>query len=97
MKKQLEDVYQGYPRKIGKTAGIKRLEKEVLTEEDVTRLRLALSNYKRYLKDSEITESKYIKHFSTWTSSWTDWLDYEHDEIASDPFILLRGGKLDPS
>lgn len=69
---------------------MKRLLRQIKTDEDVERLRKALNNYKKYLEDSDITELTYIKHFSTWVSTWEDWLDYETEAAVSNVFRLIR-------
>lgn len=69
-----EVVYENYPRKIGKSEGIKKCKKEILAEEDYQALRIAVKNYAAYLI-AQKTDPKYIKHFSTFMTSWRDWLD----------------------
>jgi hypothetical protein len=69
-------LYQKYPRKVGKTAGIKRCEAQIKTPEDYALLSQAIDSYVEYLK-KEGTEPKFVKHFSTFMSEWRDFLDRE--------------------
>lgn len=70
----LESVYTEYPKKVGKKAGLKIAVRVIKTLDDMHKLRLAIHAYKQYL-EKERTEAKFIKHFSTFMNSWTDWLD----------------------
>lgn len=78
-----EKVYEKYPRKIGKTRGIKICEKEIKTLLDYENLLKAVSNYATTCQQ---TESKFIKHFSTFMGEWRDWIEsvpasgFEHVE-----------------
>lgn len=65
-------IYDAYPRKIGKKSGLERLRKSVKTAEAYADLQRAVENYSRHVAT---TESKFIKHFSTWANSWQDWVD----------------------
>ena len=67
---------QNYPRKIGKTLGIKKLLKEIKNETDLIDLNAAIQNYKK-LCISNQTEPQFIKHFSTFASCWRDYLEVE--------------------
>lgn len=70
---EIENAYkQLFPRKEGKTKGIKKLLKEIKTLEDVGALRLACSNYAKSVAGKD---RQYIKHFETFASEWRDWLD----------------------
>lgn len=71
IKAEIEKIYlELYPLKEGKQKGIETLSKSVKTPEDLERLKYAIGKYKASIKDP-----KYIKHFSTFATSWTDWLD----------------------
>jgi hypothetical protein len=59
-----------YPRKIGKPDALKHYLKTVKTDEDMDRINEALGEY---LKSVEGTDSKYIKHGSSWFNSWQNW------------------------
>lgn len=68
----LEKLYQTYPKKRGKTPGLKRLTKEIKNEDDYLKLEKAILNYSRCVKDTQL---QYILHFSTFTSQWRDWIE----------------------
>lgn len=73
----LEIIYSNfYPRKEGKEVGIKKALKEIKTEADLLDFETAVIRYKDHCKANG-TEPKYIKHFSSFASSWRDWLDPE--------------------
>ncbi len=74
LKESLLRIYQLYPRKIGKTPGIKKLVKEIKSEKDLSDLRSAVENYSRQCRDAN-TAQQYIKHFSSFVSEWRDWID----------------------
>lgn len=67
-------LYSTYPRKVGKTRGIQICEKTIRSPEDLAALSLAVKKYKDFVKAENI-EPRFIKHFSTFMSSWRDWLD----------------------
>jgi hypothetical protein len=73
-------VYAKYPRKIGKNSGLQKLKRDVKTVEDYELLLRAVENYAREVSG---TEQKFIKHFSTWASSWRDWIEVESSELAT--------------
>ena len=68
---EIEKIYlELYPLKVGKEKGIETLLKTVKTPEDIELLKSAIQKYKQ-----SITDPKFIKHFSTFATSWKDWLD----------------------
>jgi hypothetical protein len=67
-------AYQSYPRKMGKSEGIKRLNKEIRTEAEVQLLLQAVDRFKAH-HEKEGTQKKFIPYFSTFVSHWRDWLD----------------------
>lgn len=71
-----EKVYKSYPRKLGKTEGIKKCQKEIKNQKDYELLLIAIQKYKNHC-ESNITEAKYIKYFSTFMGEWRDWLEEE--------------------
>lgn len=73
-KEDFDLLYQEYPRKVGKALGIRRCFAEIKTVEKYDLLRTAISRYSGYCL-AQKTEPKYIQHFSTFMTSWTDWLD----------------------
>ncbi len=72
----LEAIYQRYPRKLGKSAGMKRLRQTVKTPAQLDSLSLALDNFLWHHK-TERTKIGFYPYFSTFTSSWQDWIKIE--------------------
>ena len=73
-KSDLDALYQAYPRKKGKSAGLKKLAKELKTPESVAAFGEALERFKSHHRQ-ESTEPRFIPYFSTFVSEWRDWLD----------------------
>lgn len=72
--KEIEKIYsEHYPLKIGKQKGVEKLVREIRSQHDLDQLVVAISRYKSSIKPG--TEAKYIKHFSTFATSWREWLD----------------------
>lgn len=67
-------AYGLYPRKLGKSDGIKKLQKDLKTEADCKLFFMALNRFIEHHKKVE-TEPCYIPYFSTFVSTWRDWLD----------------------
>lgn len=68
----VEQVYLDlYPRKIGKSKGIRHLAR-VMKAEELPLLEKAIRNYSKF---SENKSPEYIKHFSTFASEWRDWIE----------------------
>lgn len=74
-----EPLYQKYPLKKGKEAGIKGCLEQILTQEDFDALSGAIDRYTADLKANR-TETKFIKHFSSFIGTkrtgfpWREWL-----------------------
>jgi len=64
----LEEIYQSYPLKKGKSGGMKLAQK--LKPEQLPLLKKSIQAYRL-----KITDPKFIKHFSTFMGEWEDWLD----------------------
>lgn len=75
--KEILVVYEAFPKKVGKSKGLKILRRDVQDQEALTSLQKAIKNYANYVSDSD---PKFIKHFSTWASEWRDWVDFEPEE-----------------
>lgn len=71
---QLEALYKKYPRKSGKTDGIAKARKDIRSEQDLFNLEAAIDKYTQVLTRDK-TDPKFIRHFSTFMTSWRDWLD----------------------
>lgn len=76
-----ESAYFLYPLKKGKSKGIKKISKEIKTQEDLDLFVVAIENYKKDLAKNK-TDLKYVKHFSTFCAEWQDWANY--DESLND-------------
>jgi hypothetical protein len=71
-----DSLYQQYPKKEGKTLGLKKCEKEIKTEESYSRLKQAIENYAKKCS-LESTPKKYIKQFSSFMNCWGDYVEVE--------------------
>ena len=69
----IESVYERYPRKLGKSEGLKRLAREIKSDEDWSALMQAVIQFAKH-HQVKSTEEKFIPYFSTWVTSWRDWL-----------------------
>ena len=72
LKTQIELLYKNYPIKKGKTVGVKRLLRQIKSDEDLKQLEKAIKNYASECKGKE---EQYIKHFSTFAGCWQDYLE----------------------
>jgi hypothetical protein len=90
---QLEEIYDTFPRKKGKAKGFKKARDEIKSIHDVEALRAAVSNYRQDCI-REKTESRFIKHFSTFMAEWRDWIDPSHGsaEDFSETEVRTLGG-----
>lgn len=78
----LDSLYRKYPRKIGKKKGIEKAGKDCRLPADFDALSRAIDRYAAYVRANGI-EEKYIKHFSTFMNSWTDWADDEAGSVIA--------------
>lgn len=76
-----ERIYAKYPRKIGKQRGMKICKAQIKTPGELESLSLAVDRYVRHLTLTG-TESRFIKHFSTFMNEWRDWLDPNIGEVS---------------
>ena len=67
-------VYSRYPRKEGKTKGLEKLKSTIRSQADYDALLKAVDNYAAQVRRLG-TEPKYVKHFSTFATSWRDYED----------------------
>lgn len=74
-----EEIYKHYPKKVGKTEGIKKLRKQLKTEEDFQACVKAVGVF---AAECAGKDSQYIKQFSTWVNQecWRDCLDDDYGE-----------------
>lgn len=71
----LEVIYKKhYPRKEGKSEGIKKLLTEIKTDDDIMQFESAVVKYANHIKANK-TETRYTKKFSSFVNCWRDWLD----------------------
>lgn len=68
-----EKIYEEYPRKLGKSLGIRRLQQKIKTKERYDLLLNAVINFK-HVCEMAGTEEKFIPHFSTWVNKWEDYI-----------------------
>jgi hypothetical protein len=79
---QILELYKNYPRKMGKSIGLKKLVKEIKSDEDLEQLSGAIRNYTNHCIRNKV-EEQYIKHFSTFAACWQDWV--EQTNASSQP------------
>lgn len=68
----LEALYKNYPRKLGKTPGMKRLKRDVKSQKDYESLERAIYHYTESVKGKDL---QFVLYFSTFTSQWKDWIE----------------------
>lgn len=74
-------IYAEYPRKMGKSAGLKKALVHCKSIEDTVLLRVAVKNYIAHL-EREGTEPQYYLYFSTFMTQWRDWLEADIGSVA---------------
>lgn len=75
-------VYAAYPRKRGKTPGLKLCARLIKTPDQLDDLRRAVENYARRCRIEGIPPDKRM-HFSTFMGQWTDFLEPEAPESGA--------------
>lgn len=88
----LAALYRDYPRKEGKSGGMKRLARDLKAGATLDELNRALQRFVEHHRKKG-TEKNYLPHFSTWTSEWRDWLEDDHGH--SEDFAAEQGGSVD--
>lgn len=84
-------VYAIYPRKDGKSKGLKICAKVIKTQVQYDLLLVAV---KRYAAEMRGTEKQFIKHFDTWMGCWTDYAD-DKPGVATTPKALSSSATSD--
>lgn len=86
---QIENLYaKYYPRKEGKSKGVKKIAKDIKSEKDLLLLEKAIKNYSTSVSKRE---KKYIKIFSSFASEWKDYVDINnHIENRLPDYIPKR-------
>ena len=77
-----DKIYDLYPKKVGRSEGLKRCKSKIKTQKAYDRILIAVGNYS---KITEGTNQRYIKHFSSFMSNWEDYLEIEPEAIHSRP------------
>lgn len=77
-KLDFESIYAVYPRKEGKKKGMEKLKREINSHEKFTQLQFAVNNYAIKCKD---TETRFIKLFSSFASTWEDYLEIQEKQF----------------
>ena len=86
----LLDCYRLYPRKRGKSPGMKLAKRLIKTQDDLVAFRHAIENYKKVIAYDE-TEPQYVMYFSTFMGQWEDFLD---DEVVSEESVPDYASKI---
>lgn len=94
-----EKIYEKYPRKLGKKKGIDSCIAQIKTSEQYDSIISAVTLYAEHCR-KERTEPKFIKHFSTFMNSWTDWISPEVGRVSLttrvNPIASLGPLRIDP-
>lgn len=77
----LENLYKKYPRKLGKSLGMKKLKSQIKTHDDGVAVDAALAKFIEY-HTAKGTETNFLPYFSTWVSSWRDWIDHDVGSVV---------------
>lgn len=75
---EFETLYKKFPRKEGKSRGLKICHVQIKTLDDFELLKKAIDNYSNYCR-AKITNPRFIKHFATFMGEWRDWLEVESE------------------
>jgi hypothetical protein len=83
--KEFEDIWNIYPRKVGKEKALKSFIKARIAGVEAETIRKGVEKYNTYVKSANI-EDKYIKHGSTWFNnrSWSDEYSVKKDNCTFD-------------
>jgi hypothetical protein len=75
---QANAIYAEYPKKQGKSAGIRKLL--TIPQDKHDRVVAALHRYRRDIKKKN-TEAQFIRQFSTWARNWEDYDDPDAGKV----------------
>ena len=70
---RFEQIWNKYPKKIGKKKSFRIFLKTVKTEQDFDNINKAIENYSH----SKNVKEGYIKNGQTWFNEWEDWTDFK--------------------
>lgn len=79
-----ESLYELYPRKLGKKQGIEKAKRQVKTPEQFDNLKRAVRRYAAYCASMKL-EASYIRYFSSFMTSWEDWIDEGAGGVTTPP------------
>lgn len=79
-----ESVYKLYPKKEGKSKGMKKLKAQIKTQAQYENFTKAVKDYSSMCK-REGKELRYIKQFYSFVGCWEDYLDEEVTGIKAKP------------
>lgn len=82
---QVSEIYKDYPRKEGKQTGLNTAKANILSQNDISNLKIAVDQYRAFCK-RKARKGEFVLMFSTFMNQWTDWLDPKHGE--SEDFSL---------
>lgn len=74
---RLDRLYLRYPKRNGdqkKAAGIRRLAREIKTEDSLVEVSKAIENYKKHCEARSIVGTEFVKQFASWVSNWKEWI-----------------------
>ncbi len=78
----LESLYRRFPRKKGKSAGLKIAKRDVRDRSSFEQLSLAIDRFLEHHRAAN-TQAEFVPYFSTFMSHWRDWLDPDHGTSES--------------
>lgn len=95
-----ESIYKRYPKRLGdqrKSAGFKRLAKEIKTEEDFEAFGKAVDNYAKHIRAIDKERTEFVKQFGTFVNQvWTEWIypngNSLNDRASMTKEELIKGG-----
>ena len=77
----LEEVYKKYPRKLGKSQGMRKLKQTIKKPEDFEQLKKSVDSFSALMK-KEMRAADKIPYFSTFANSWRDYLEVEQEDFS---------------
>ena len=76
-----ESLYKKFPRKQGTSRGMKICKAQVRSQDDYGLLSRAIDRYVNHC-NTNATDPKFIKHFSTFMGEWRDWLEADTGTVS---------------
>lgn len=77
-----EEVYKKYPRKLGKSQGIKKLNQTIKKPEEFELLKKSVDSFLALMK-KEMRAADKIPYFSTFANSWRDYLEVDQEDFSA--------------